>query len=225
MSEQLPLPLAYRTAMGVEDFFIAPCNEQAVAWFDRWPDWPSPGCVLTGPKGSGKTHLVTGFAERSKARLLRPGQLHARLKAALLIVDPMGPDNDQEALFHLFNRVKVEGGQLVVVCETPPQRWVGALPDLVSRLATLPHISIGAPDDAVLGAVMIKQFRDRGLSVDPGVIAYALARLERSFAAVAAFTAAIDRAALAARRNVSIALAGQTLKSLSHCHGLSTSTD
>ena len=27
-------------AQGREDFLVAPCNEVAVAWIDRWPKWP-----------------------------------------------------------------------------------------------------------------------------------------------------------------------------------------
>ena len=39
---QLPLELAPRPALGREDFLVAPSNEVAVAWIDRWPDWPGP---------------------------------------------------------------------------------------------------------------------------------------------------------------------------------------
>ena len=40
---QLPLDLGHRPALGREDFLVAPSNQGAVAWIDRWPDWPGPG--------------------------------------------------------------------------------------------------------------------------------------------------------------------------------------
>jgi len=38
---QLPLPLdkGQRPALGRDAFLIAPANEAAVTWIDRWPDW------------------------------------------------------------------------------------------------------------------------------------------------------------------------------------------
>ena len=40
---QLSLDLGQRPALDREDFLVAPSNETAVAWIDRWPDWPGPG--------------------------------------------------------------------------------------------------------------------------------------------------------------------------------------
>ncbi|NDH63606.1 MAG: DNA replication protein, partial [Alphaproteobacteria bacterium] len=40
-----------------EDFVAAGGNREALAWIDRWPDWPAPALALSGPVGCGKTHL------------------------------------------------------------------------------------------------------------------------------------------------------------------------
>ncbi len=48
---QLPLELELRPALGRDDFLVAPSNEVAVAWIDRWPDWPGPALALYGPPG------------------------------------------------------------------------------------------------------------------------------------------------------------------------------
>ncbi|MED5423417.1 MAG: DNA replication protein, partial [Pseudomonadota bacterium] len=53
---QIPLDLKHRTAYGREDFLISPCNQDAAAWIDKWPDWPAPALMLYGPAASGKTH-------------------------------------------------------------------------------------------------------------------------------------------------------------------------
>ena len=73
MTEQLVLDLGHRSAHGVEDYLVAPCNQDAVAWLDRWPDWPGPALALHGPAACGKTHLPHIWINRSGAQLLSAG--------------------------------------------------------------------------------------------------------------------------------------------------------
>ena len=54
-------------AMGREDFLVSPSNADAVAWIDRWPDWPGPALVIVGPPGSGKTHLGQVWRQQAGA--------------------------------------------------------------------------------------------------------------------------------------------------------------
>jgi chromosomal replication initiation ATPase DnaA len=95
------------------------------------------------------------------------------------------------------------------------------LADLRSRLAALPAVGIGAPDDTLIEAVMVKQFSDRQLRVTPDVIAYLVPRLERSLATIRTVVAALDAAALAEHRAVTVPLARQVLRHL----GLSQAPD
>ena len=60
---QLPLMLSYRKAFGREDFVVAPCNQEAVSWIDKWPNWPVTAVLIYGESGSGKTHLASIFSE------------------------------------------------------------------------------------------------------------------------------------------------------------------
>lgn len=64
---QLSLDLECHPALGQEDFLVASCNEQAVAWLDRWSDWGAPGLVIHGPAGCDKTHLAHVWQARSLA--------------------------------------------------------------------------------------------------------------------------------------------------------------
>ena len=50
-----------------EDFVTASGNREALAWIDRWPDWPAPALALGGPAGCGKTHLGRIWAARAGA--------------------------------------------------------------------------------------------------------------------------------------------------------------
>jgi len=205
--QQLPLDLEYRPALGMADFVIAPGNRDAIAWIDRWPDWPSHALAIHGPKGSGKTHLAHVWQARSNAAFLdrAPAAADTPVPAAIVLDAPQ--DWPEPALLHLYNRVREEGGHLLIVSETPPARWPVALPDLASRLASIPAVALAAPDDDLLVAVMAKQFADRGLEVNEDVLRYVASRVERSFAAAAEMVARIDRAALAQQRRVTLALA------------------
>jgi chromosomal replication initiation ATPase DnaA len=61
---------------------------------------------------------------------------------------------------------------------------------------------------------MVKQFNDRQLTVGEDLVRYLLERLERSFAAVQAAVAALDRAALEQGRPVGVALARDVFERL-----------
>ena len=81
MARQLVLDLAVRPALGRADFLVAPSNALAVAWVDRWPDWPMRRLAVTGPQGAGKTHLAHVWSARAGAAIL-PAEEAATLIAA-----------------------------------------------------------------------------------------------------------------------------------------------
>lgn len=210
--QQLPLDLAYRPALGMADFVIAPGNRDAVAWIDRWPDWPSHAIAIFGPKGAGKSHLAHVWQGRSNAIFLdRAPAEDAALPSAIVLDEPQ--DWPEAALLHLYNRIRESGGHLLIVSEMPPARWPVELPDLASRLSSMPAVALSAPDDDLLVAVMAKQFTDRGLEVNEDVLRYVASRVERSFATAADMVARIDRAALAQQRKVTLALAREVMAS------------
>lgn len=63
-------------------------------------------------------------------------------------------------------------------------KWGLSLPDLTTRLKAVPSVAIGAPDEGLLSALLLKQFADRQLTVAPEVISYLTKNMERSFKAV-----------------------------------------
>jgi chromosomal replication initiation ATPase DnaA len=214
-AEQLALSFEYRPALGRDDFIVARGNAEAVAWIDRWPDWPSHGLVLYGAPGSGKTHLTAVWQAKSGARALGAGDLGADPPACALIdgAEAMLAAHPQaeEPLFHLWNAAVRRRGFLLLTGARHPRLWPVALADLASRLRALPAVEIGAPDEALLFALADKLFRDRGLAVSADVIGYVVPRLERSGAALRAAVDRIDRVALAAHRRVTVPLARQAL--------------
>jgi chromosomal replication initiation ATPase DnaA len=88
------------------------------------------------------------------------------------------------------------------------------LPDLLSRLKALPAVEIGVPDEALLKTVLLKQFADRQLNVDPKVLEFLALNIDRSLAAAAAAVEAVDRAALATGRKISRQLVVEALAAI-----------
>jgi chromosomal replication initiation ATPase DnaA len=218
---QLALALEHRPALGASDFLVAAANRDAVAWIDRWPDWPATALVLHGPPACGKSHLVAVWCARAGAPALAAAHLGALgPEAALaghpgLAIEDADRGVDETALFHLFNMATERRLKLLLSGRAPPGRWRIALPDLDSRLSALPAVGIAAPDDDLLAAVIVKLFADRQLDVAADVVEFLLARIERSFAAAGRVVDALDRAAMARRRRVTVALAREILPELS----------
>lgn len=217
MTPQLVLHLGHRVAMSAEDFLVADSNAAAVAWIDRWPNWPGPALVLTGPAGSGKTHLAQVWRARSGAALLPASALGRADPVQMLggrvhcVLERPDTGVQEVALLHLYNILRERGGSLLLTAEAPVARWRVALPDLRSRLLAAPAVEIRPPDDVLMAAIIAKLFDDRQLRVGQDVIAYLIVRIERSFAAARRAVALLDAAALAEKRPVTVALARQTL--------------
>jgi chromosomal replication initiation ATPase DnaA len=216
-SEQLVLDLPHRAALGAHDFLISPSNKAAADMIDLWPDWPQASVAVVAPAHAGKTHLTNVWRLKSGAARLQADALReadvpgAAAHGAVLIEDLHAGIADERALFHLLNLVREHKLTMLLTSRTPPGELQVALPDLRSRLRALPVVAIAPPDEALLKAVLVKHFTDRQLTVEPGVVAYIALRMERSMEAAATTVAEIDRAAMAAHRKVTRALAAEVL--------------
>lgn len=215
---QLVLELGHRPAFGREDFLVAPPNEAAVALIDAWPDWPDRVVALSGPEGSGKTHLAEVWRVASGAVSLAPFALASAevpalvARQAIILEDLTALDATAErALFHLVNLVREEKAFLLITARVAPARLPLTLPDLVSRLRAVPQAELGAPDDALLAGILVKLFDDRQLRVTPAVIAWLATRIERSVKAARDAVDALDRASLSGKRAITVPLAAEIL--------------
>ena len=216
MAGQLVLPFGVQPTLKRETFVTAPCNEAALAFVQRWPDWPQKAAALHGPSGAGKSHLAAIWADVSGARVIAAHALKADSLdlpdcGAFVIedVDREPPDAPRDyALLSLFDR---PGIWLLLTGREAPSQWPVAVADLSSRLGSLVALPVWSPDDTLLSALVRKHFVDRQLDVSGAVVRRILNHVERTPEAVAAFVARADGKALAEKRAVTDRLIAELL--------------
>jgi chromosomal replication initiation ATPase DnaA len=213
---QLALALDHAESLAREDFLSGPSNAQALALIDSWPGWPHRTVMLTGPEGSGKSHLAAIWAQAAGARRIAARALDetavpsALATGALVVEDVAAGAFDERALFHLLNLAREDGAFVLLTARTALMSV--AIRDLGSRLKALPVVALAPPDDALLRAVLVKLFADRQLAVDESLINYVAIRIERSFAAARDVVRLLDEEAMRQQRPVTRALAAEFLR-------------
>jgi len=215
---QLAFALAHAESLTRDNFLEGPANAAGLALIDAWPEWPSRTMLLTGPEGSGKSHLAAIWAEAAGARsttahALTPANVPAALATGALVVEDLKPaDFDERALFHLLNLAREDQAYVLITARVPPVSFEIELRDLRSRLRAIPVVSLLEPDDQLFRALIVKFCADRQLAVDESVIGYLATRIERSYAAVRRAVELLDREALSLGRPVTRALAAEVLR-------------
>lgn len=227
ITAQLPLDLEFLTVQGKENFHVGRSNQEAVGWIDRWPNWPAPALILNGPAASGKSHLCAAWTnhvlEKTNEHVvfIRPEMLLSRDAEDIaatgkhLVIESLdlwiGEREAETTLFHLYNIFKEENRSMILSARMAPAHLDFVVNDLASRLRAAPVAAIHAPDDMLLGSVLIKQFSDRQLKVSNDVIKYILPRMERSFIAARDIVVMADKLALAQKSKITVPLMRQVL--------------
>lgn len=219
-TRQIPLDLVQPVSFDLADFVVAPCNSDAFTFVERWSDNPFHFGAIVGPDGSGKSHLLGGWSKEHRATVLSPTAQFSDIKQGSLYIiddiDQLTENGDHaysdELLFHIFNWAKEQQAKVLVSARKPPNQWGRKLPDLVSRLGTVPNVSIEQPDDQILTVMLVKLFSDRQLQVDLEVINYVLGRMPRTYAAAQQMADDLDRLALAEKRRITKDLARRCLE-------------
>lgn len=221
-AKQLALPLPSLAALGRSDFYVTEANALAVAQIEGWRHWPSGKFVLSGPAGSGKTHLAHVWA-RLTGGLIVPAEALPSADLPTLAQGPVcvedietiaGHAMAEEALFHLHNLVLAGGHRLLMTARTPPAQWGLGLPDLQSRAEGAQGAQLSEPDDDLLSAVIAKLFADRQIVPAGDVIPYLARRIPRSYAAAQLIVEILDREALGRPKGVNRPLASAVFDSL-----------
>ncbi len=224
MSSQLPLVLRWPAQQRFETW-VAGDNVAALALLRTVAESPDPSdpswVFVSGPGGSGKTHLLiaacaaSGERGRSAQYLALknlPADRAAALRAfggsdllALDDLDAISGDREAEhALFDLYNRGKAEKSTLLFAAAAPPAQLGLGLPDLVSRLSACTQAILKPLDDAARREAIRQRAQLRGLVLDDAVLDWLFARTQRDLGSLTALIERLDRESLAAQRRITV---------------------
>ena len=185
--DQIALPLDWPQTEGDARFIVSDANRAAFEHFTKWSLWPVKAAILTGPRRSGRTLLARSFVERVGGRLFDEAE-----------------QRDEEELFHAWNQAQDTGRPLVMIADQVPPVWTPKLPDLRTRLAVTPVISIGLPDDALFPALIQLLFADRGLHIPAEALRFMADRLHRDYWTAERSVEAVDRFAISERARLTL---------------------
>jgi hypothetical protein len=191
---QIALPLDWPVADSDSDFLVSAANKAAFDHFKRWSLWPVMATILTGPRKSGRSLLGRIVTRKIGGRLFDNAE-----------------DHSEEALFHAWNEAQATRRPLLMIADAPSPAWQVKLPDLRSRLAATPHVSIEEPDDALIGDLVTKLLADRGILVPPELGEFLIPRIERSYLAVQRVVEVLDRFALSQHKRITVPMARRAL--------------
>jgi chromosomal replication initiation ATPase DnaA len=212
---QLAFELGHTPSHDEADLIVGEGNALAYAHIRAYPHWPAPLTLLTGPAKAGKSHLARIFAARSGAAVAEPDDVEllsrtgGRSPLVLEDVDRVG--YDEPALFHLVNQSMRDRRPLLMTARTAVANWPFQTDDLKSRARLAAHFTVTSSDDIQLSQMFVKLFGDRQVSVDPKVIAYLVARMERSPEEAVVLAGTLDRMALMRGTAITRALAAEAL--------------
>ena len=180
---------------------------------------PDHGAYIWSSAGMGKSHILQAccelHAERARYLPMRdfvvhpPEQVLAGAESARVIalddVDAtQGHPQWQEALFGLFNLSQESGSCLLVTASKAPQQLAGSLPDLRSRLSSLPVFQVPRFDEDQVAQLLALRGDLAGLHLADEVVRYCAVRLRRNPGQVVSFINELDKLSLAQRRAITV---------------------
>lgn len=222
--QQLALAVALPDPQDFEHFHAGP-NGAAVQTLRALLDAEDGSSLLLhGPTGSGKTHLVEALLKEAQEAGLRSVLLdvttlsissRALETAPLLCIDgldaaPLGEDQAL-TLIRLLDARRQRAVATLVTARKPAAQLTLPRPDLATRLAGFASFGLRPlSDDDRIGLLRLRA-STRGLTLSLEVACYLLKHLPRDVASLLAAVDALDQAALATRRGLTIPLVQETL--------------
>lgn len=225
---QLALNFSPHTEMGRSDFMVSACNHAAFSLIDSWPNWYGSGVLIYGPKGCGKSHLANLFVQKIQTFTPKPMPVkiiaasainmrnikHLALENIAIVIENVSANNNNEALFHLFNLFNTEGKYMLWTANQAPNYIKFPLKDLQTRINMLPNAAISEPDDIMLQMLIVKLFNDRQIKVSADIPNYIINNAPRSFAFIEKLIEEIDKISLAYKSAVNYIIIKKAIKSL-----------
>lgn len=206
---QLAFDLTHVVSDTRDSFIVSACNRAAFSLINHTQVWPGRKLLIVGPPSSGKTHLVRIWQQEHNAHVVTPTDIKGDVvmlaeKHRHLVIDDIDTyEHDaQIALFHLYNAIQATRGWLLMTARRFVRDWHFHLPDLISRMQSVPMATMDEPDDMLLSRLLHKLFLDRQLYVTDNVVDFLVKRMDRRFSTAIDIVEQLDKAALATGRSL-----------------------
>jgi len=215
--QQLLLELAPPPPPTLENF-CAGRNGAALEALRRALEGGERFVFLWGPGGSGKTHLLRGFAAAAGSAAYIPAaspdwsRAEGMQAAAVDDVARLAPEA-QVVLFDLCNRLRAGGGALLASGEAPPAR-LDLRADLRSRLASGIVLQLHPLSDEEKAEALQRHAAERGIVLGEEPIRYLLTHFDRDMGTQIAALEALDRLSLERKRPITLPLVREALRLL-----------
>jgi DnaA family protein len=227
-SPQIPLQLEPRRPDRFEDFVTGP-NAAVLASVMGLLDEPGGSLFISGPDGTGKSHLLNALCHSARERGLAAfyialsklsdeaaASLEGLRVLDLVCVDDLdsvaGNPTWEKALFACFNEVRSAGGRLLVSSKMPLSKLEFSLPDLASRLAWGVRQNLQLPDDEGKLEILRQRANALRIEVPEEVQNYLIKHGKRDMASLLQTLEQLKDAAFAEKRKITIPMARKILR-------------
>lgn len=227
---QLSLGVSLNDEATFENFHVAgESNEQAINTLQSFARGEESNLLLWGARGSGLAHLLQATCRlaHQQKRLVQyiplremlgfaPEDICEGLEALDLVcidgIDEIcGNHNWEQALFHLYNRLRDGGGQLLVATHTSPASLPLLLKDLKSRLYWGSVFHIASLSDSAKQTAMQNRAKARGFELPDDVVRYILTHSPRDTNELFFLLNRLDDASLQEQRKLTIPFVKQVM--------------
>ena len=223
---QLPLWLRLRDDAKLDNFY-AKGNELAISSIRHLFEEGERFLYLWGAKGTGCSHLLqsachhAGTLGKTSVYLPMdelidyPVELLENLEQLELVcIDDVqaiaGNSQWEEALFHLFNRIRDAGGRLLTAATMPPRQLPIQLADLQSRLSWGVVIQLHELSDEEKLTALKMRAHVRSMELPDEVARFILLRSPRDLAAMFSLLDNLDDASFIVKRKLTIPFVKET---------------
>jgi chromosomal replication initiation ATPase DnaA len=198
--EQLQLFDQRNASYDCADFIKLQSNNVALEGVSGWPDtWRGNSMLILGQQNTGKTHLAQIWLRMSGARIITAetlaslGHTFAALEDTSAVVMDLHPIEHEVNALHILNIAKERGIWLLVTAR-PETIQALALPDLRSRILSIPTVNIDSNGLSYpqVHALVCKCMTDHQIKLSRAQYCFIARRLTRSIADVRRFCDAVN---------------------------------
>ena len=219
MNEQNQLLINFnlKKSYDKQDFYVSSSNKYAFNIINRWPKWLKRTVNLYGEQYSGKSYLSKIFETKTTCLNIESinftNEILLKFKTKqALIIENFNFNIPEKLLYSLINIVEQENKYLLITSLKPINKFDFKLKDLNSRINNCLFVEIGAPDDELIYALIVKNFSDRQINIDKKIIEYIIKRINRSYKDIFLFIYKVDQLSLQKGKPINLSIIKKILK-------------